>query len=90
MSFVHGLEQIKKRKDKNPDEIDEVPEETGDFDAKTNRFELTAEYPMGADLWRQRTVIEVASPDRMTASSFLSFGGVPEWKAVEIRYTRRK
>jgi hypothetical protein len=25
----------------------------------------------------------------MTAASYLSFGAVPEWKAVEIRYTRR-
>jgi hypothetical protein len=63
--------------------------EIGDFDAKTNRFELSADYAMGADTWHQRTVIEVTSADRMTATSFLSFGGVPEWKAVEIRYTRR-
>jgi hypothetical protein len=63
--------------------------ETGDYDAKTNRFELKAEYPMGADTWQQRTVIEVTSADKMTASSYLSFGGVPEWKGVEIKYTRR-
>jgi hypothetical protein len=25
----------------------------------------------------------------MTATSYLSFGAVPEWKAVEIKYTRR-
>ena len=56
--------------------------ETGDYDAATKRFELKAEYPMGADVWHQRTVIEVTSADKMTAASFLSFGGVPEWKGV--------
>jgi len=25
----------------------------------------------------------------MIATSYLSFGKVPEWKAVEIKYTRR-
>jgi hypothetical protein len=26
----------------------------------------------------------------MIATSYLSFGQVPEWKAVEIKYARRK
>src|ERR1700739_2144509 len=30
---VHGLEQIKKRKDKNPDKIDKVPKQPGNLDA---------------------------------------------------------
>src|ERR1700720_296219 len=30
---VHGLEQIEKREDKNPDKIDKVPEQSADFDA---------------------------------------------------------
>jgi hypothetical protein len=29
------------------------------------------------------------SADAMIATSYLSFGTVPEWKAVEIKYTRR-
>src|SRR5881227_2385506 len=31
--IVHASEQIEKREDKNPDQIDEVPEKPGDFDA---------------------------------------------------------
>src|SRR2546421_9004319 len=31
--IVHASQQIKKREDKNPDKIDKVPEEPGDFDA---------------------------------------------------------
>jgi hypothetical protein len=34
-------------------------------------------------------VIQMTSDRTMTAASYLSFGAVPEWKAVEIRYTRR-
>ncbi|HYM25658.1 MAG TPA: DUF1579 family protein [Vicinamibacterales bacterium] len=64
--------------------------EAGTFDEKTNRFELKADYPLGGDTWHQRTVIEQTTPDAMTAVSYLSFGSVPEWKGVEITYTRRK
>jgi hypothetical protein len=63
--------------------------ETGAYDAKSNQFELKADYPLAGDTWHQRTVIQQTSPDAMTASSFLSFGAVPEWKAVEIKYTRK-
>jgi len=64
--------------------------ETGEYDAKTNRFELKADYPLAGDTWHQRTVIEPTSADAMIATSYLSFGNVPEWKAVEIKYTRRR
>jgi hypothetical protein len=37
----------------------------------------------------RRTVIQAASADAMVATSYLSFGNVPEWKAVEIKYARR-
>src|SRR5215469_5995634 len=63
--------------------------ETGTFDEKTKQFELKADYPLAGDTWHQRTVIEQTSADTMVASSYLSFGKVPEWKAVEIKYTRR-
>jgi len=45
---------------------------------------------MAGDTWHQRTVIRASSADAMTATSFLSFGTVPEWKAVEITYARKK
>ena len=64
--------------------------ETGGYDEKARQFELKADYPFGADTWYQRTVIQQLSDDSMTATSYLSFGSVPEWKGVEIRYTRRK
>ncbi len=64
--------------------------ETGGYDEKTRTFELKADYPMAGDTWRQRTVIQPTSADAMIATSYLSFGQVPEWKAVEIKYTRRK
>lgn len=64
--------------------------ESGTFDEKTGTFELKADYPLGGDTWHQRTVIRQASPDVMTAESWLSFGTVPEWKGVEIKYRRRK
>ena len=64
--------------------------ESGGFDEKANQFELKAEYAVAGDTWHQRTVIQPASADAMTATSYLSFGAVPEWKAVEIKYTRRK
>jgi hypothetical protein len=64
--------------------------ETGVFDEKTGQFELKADFPLAGDTWHQRTVIQQQSADAMTAASYLSFGAVPEWKAVEIKYTRRK
>ncbi len=63
--------------------------ETGGYDESTKQFELKAEYPLAGDTWHQRTVIQSTSADTMTATSYLSFGTVPEWKGVEIRYTRR-
>jgi hypothetical protein len=63
--------------------------ETGGYDEKTKQFELKAEYPMAGDTWRQRTVIQPLAADTMIATSYLSFGKVPEWKGVEIKYTRR-
>src|SRR5258708_37748871 len=58
--------------------------ETGVYDEKTKQFELKAEYPMAGDTWRQRTVIQPLAADTMIATSYLSFGKVPEWKGVEI------
>lgn len=63
--------------------------ETGSFDEKAIQFELKADYSFAGDTWHQRTVIEPGSANTMTAASYLSFGKVPEWKAVEIKYTRR-
>lgn len=63
--------------------------ETGGYDEKTNQFELKADYPFAGDTWHQRTVIQPTSADAMIATSYLSFGAVPEWKGVEIKYTRR-
>jgi hypothetical protein len=63
--------------------------ETGTYDEKSGQFELKAEYPLAGDTWRQRTVIESKSADAMIARSYLSFGKVPEWLGVEIKYTRR-
>jgi hypothetical protein len=62
--------------------------ETGVYDEKAGQFELKADYPLGGDTWHQRTVIHPASADSMIATSYLSFGSVPEWRAVEIRYAR--
>jgi hypothetical protein len=64
--------------------------EAGGYDEKTRQFELKADYSMAGDTWHQRTVIQTPSADAMTATSYLSFGSVPEWKAVEIKYTRRQ
>jgi hypothetical protein len=64
--------------------------ETGTYDDKTKQFELKADYPLAGDTWHQRTVIQTTSADAMIATSYLSFGAVPEWKGVEIKYTRRK
>lgn len=63
--------------------------ETGGYDEKTNQFELKADYPLAGETWHQRTVVQPTSADAMTAVSYLSFGSVPEWKGVEIKYTRR-
>jgi hypothetical protein len=63
--------------------------ETGGYDEAGKQFELKAEYPVAGDLWHQRTVIQPISADTMMATSYLSFGTVPEWKGVEIKYTRR-
>jgi hypothetical protein len=63
--------------------------ETGVYDDRARQFELNADYRLGGDTWHQRTVIQATSADAMTAASYLSFGTVPEWKSVEIRYTRK-
>lgn len=63
--------------------------ETGIYDEKARQFELKADYPLAGETWHQRTVIQQTSADAMTAVSYLSFGAVPEWKGVEIKYTRR-
>jgi hypothetical protein len=63
--------------------------ETGSYDDQTRQFELRADYPFAGDTWHQRTVIQPMSADVMIATSYLSFGAVPEWKGVEIKYTRR-
>jgi hypothetical protein len=63
--------------------------EAGGYDEKSNQFELKADYLMAGDTWHQRTVIQQSSAEAMVATSYLSFGSVPEWKAVEIKYTRK-
>ena len=63
--------------------------ETGSYDEKTRQFELKADYRLAGETWHQRTVIQPVSNDTMVATSYLSFGTVPEWKGVEIKYTRR-
>src|SRR5262245_60411129 len=63
--------------------------ETGRYDEQAKQVELKADYPFAGATWHQRTVISQASPDAMIATSYLSFGAVPEWKGVEIKYTRR-
>ena len=63
--------------------------ETGAYDEQAKQFELKADYPLAGDTWHQRTVIQVVSDQSMIAASYLSFGSVPEWKAVEIKYTRK-
>jgi len=64
--------------------------ETGVYDEAAHRFDLRADYAFGGDTWHQHTVIETAGVDAMSAVSYLSFGSVPEWKGVEIRYSRRR
>ena len=63
--------------------------ESGVYDETSKQFELKAEYRMAGETWHQRTVIQPMSADAMIVSSYLSFGNVPEWKGVEIKYTRR-
>lgn len=63
--------------------------EAGVFDEKTKQFELKADYQLAGDTWHQRTVISQPSPDSMIATSYLSFGAVPEWKGAEIKYARK-
>lgn len=63
--------------------------ETGVFDEKTKEIEMKADYALMGDIWHQRTVIQQTSNDAMIAASYLSFGAVPEWKGVEIKYTRK-
>jgi hypothetical protein len=63
--------------------------ESGGYDEATKQFELKADYPMAGDTWHQRTVIQTIAADAMIAASYLSFATVPEWKGVEIKYTRR-
>jgi len=64
--------------------------EAGAYDDTTKTFELKADYPLAGDTWHQRTVITQTSAEVMVAASYLSFGKVPEWKAVEIKYNRRR
>jgi hypothetical protein len=63
--------------------------EAGAYDEQKKQFELKADYPLAGDTWHQRTVIQAISDTSMVAASYLSFGTVPEWKAVEIKYTRK-
>lgn len=63
--------------------------ESGGYDEKTRQFELKADYPLAGETWHQRTVIQPVSSNAMVAASYLSFGQVPEWKSVEIKYTRQ-
>jgi Protein of unknown function (DUF1579) len=63
--------------------------ESGAYDEAAKQFELKADYPLAGETWHQRTVIQPISDTSMTVTSYLSFGTVPEWKAVEIKYTRR-
>jgi hypothetical protein len=52
-------------------------------------FVLKADYRLAGETWHQRTVIPATSADAVVVVSWLSFGKVPEWKGVEMRYTRR-
>lgn len=63
--------------------------ESGVWSEQDRSFDLKASYALGGDTWTQRTVIQPTAADTMVATSYLSFGTVPEWKAVEIKYTRR-
>ena len=61
--------------------------ETGGYET-TKQFELKPDSLSAGEMWHQRTVIQPMSAEGMIATSYLSFGQVPEWKGVEIRYTR--
>lgn len=63
--------------------------EAGVWDDTARHFELKGSYMLAGQTWTQRTVIEPSTANTMVVASYLSFGKVPEWKAVEIRYTRR-
>jgi hypothetical protein len=63
--------------------------ESGAYDEQMKQFEFKADYPLAGETWHQRTVIQFTSDDAMLATSYLSFGKVPEWKGVEIKYTRK-
>jgi hypothetical protein len=63
--------------------------EAGLYDDQAKQLELKADYPLAGQTWHQRTVIRQTAPESMIATSYLSFGSVPEWKGVEIRYTRK-
>ena len=63
--------------------------EAGTWDEAARHFEMKASYVLAGETWTQRTVIEPTSANTMVAASYLSFGKVPEWKAVEIKYTRK-
>ena len=63
--------------------------ESGAWDEQARHFELKATYQLAGDTWTQRTVIQPISADTMVVASYLSFGKVPEWKAVEIRYKKK-
>jgi hypothetical protein len=63
--------------------------EIGIWDDASHRFDLKASYSLAGETWTQRTVIQPTSPTTMVADSYLSFGTVPEWKAVDIKYARR-
>ena len=63
--------------------------ESGVYDEGKKEFELKADYALAGQTWHQRTVIQPVSETSMIATSYLSFGTVPEWKAVEIKYTRK-
>ena len=64
--------------------------EAGSYDEASKTFVLMADFPLAGETWHQRTVIQPVSADAMLVTSYLSFGSVPEWKGVEIKYTRRK
>jgi|SRR5579871_5864389 len=63
--------------------------EAGTYDDAKKQFELKADYTLAGQLWHQRTVIQATSASAMVATTYLSFGTVPEWRSVEIKYTKR-
>ena len=63
--------------------------ENGAWDEQAGRFELKGSYKLAGETWTQRTVIQPSAGDTMVVASYLSFGKVPEWKALEIRYKKR-